>query len=471
MRKNIVIDTDSYKVTHWLQRPASIRKLYYYGEPRVGGKYPIICFFGLQMAIEDHLLQKVTSEMIDEGEERAYRIFGTKAYFNRKVWEKVRGLGYLPIRIKAVPEGTKLPIDNVAFTFESTEDWFAPMTGHIEDTLMWSWYPTAVCTRSMRIKDAIKPIFDKTSDIPHLVLPFAVNDFGLRGATCHEAAARAGAAHLIHFAGSDNEPGMTALYDYYRCEGRLKSVWATEHSVATTFGLSPENEKEYILHQLRNSDPSFPVAIVIDSKDSDNFVKNVVGDPEVTQLIKDRVGRVVLRPDSGDPTTNVIKYLDFLGGIFNYGINTKGYKVVNNNVGLIQGDGMDERSIPRLYTEVAKAGWAADNFVTGSGGGLLQEGLTRDTSRWAIKASYGEREVDGKLEGFNIQKKPATDPTKDSKPGMLKLHPSMGKFSTISSAELSKAQFNGYIDALETVLENGNFYRTTFDKVVERANK
>lgn len=467
MRRNIVLTTDSYKITHWLQRQSNITKLYLYGEPRVGGKYPEICFFGLQPQIEDNLLQVVTGEMIDEAEERSFKTFGTKEYFNRKAWEKVKELGYLPIKIKAVPEGTKMPINNVAFTLESTEPWFAPMIGHIEDILMWSWYPTTVCTRSMTIKNSIKPYFDKSSDIGDLVLPFAVNDFGLRGAAGYEAAALGGMGHLLHFQGSDNEVAMTALYDYYGCEDRLKSVWATEHSVATTFGLSLDEEKAYLDHQLRNSRPDLIISIVIDSNDSDRFIKEVVADPLIKQAIKNRPGRVVFRPDSGDPKINVIKYLDFLGGIFGYSINGKGYKVLNNNVGLIQGDGMDEVSIPALYSEVTKVGWSAENFVTGSGGGLLQEGITRDTSRWAIKASYGERNG----QGFNIQKVTKTDPTKASKPGLLKLHPSMRTFTTMSSANMTQPEFAAYLDALVTVYHNGQFNRDNFTNILERASK
>lgn len=467
MRKNIIIDTDAYKLTHWKQYVPNLTKLYSYGEPRVGGKYPFISFFGLQMVIEDHLLQKVTDEMIDEAEKRSFNTFGTKDYFNREMWEKVRDLGYLPIRIKAVPEGTKLGIDNVCFTLESTKDWFATaLNGVAESTLMHTWYPTTIATRAMYIKEAIKPYFDKTSDVGEFVLPVAVNDFGYRGATGHEAAARGGAAFLTQFIGSDNEPAQTALSDYYQCEDRLKSVWATEHSVATSFG-NGDGEFDYIIHQLANAGDDKIVSIVIDSYDSDNFIQNVVGNKEIKKLIQKRKGRVVFRPDSGIPIINVLKYSDMLGGIFGYHINNKGYKVLNSNVGLIQGDGMDEKSIPALYEEYTKAGWAADNLVTGSGGGLLQVDANRDTSRWAIKASYGEK--DGIP--FNIQKNPKTDSTKKSKSGLLKLHPTSKVFTTVTSNEMPKEQFKGYIDSLETVLEDGVFTKTTFDKVLERVAK
>src|SRR6187402_147571 len=336
MRKNIIIDTDSYKVTHHLQYAGNLTKLYSYGEPRKGGLYPKICFFGIRMVIKDHFLQKVTTEMIDEAEMRAQNTFGTTKYFNREIWEGVRKLGYLPIKIKAAPEGTIMNEANVCFTLESTEPWFAKNLNALETLLMHTWYPTTVCTRSMYIKNAIKPWFEKSSDITEYVMPVAVNDFGFRGAPGHEAAARAGAGHLVHFVGSDNEAAQTALIDYYNGRGRLQSVWATEHSVALSYGPG-QGEFDYLNAQLDNCPENMIFSIVIDTYDSDNFVQNIVGSADIKAKIIARSGRVVLRPDSGDPKINVIKYLEMLGGIFGYTINKKGYKVVSHNVGLIQG--------------------------------------------------------------------------------------------------------------------------------------
>jgi nicotinamide phosphoribosyltransferase len=467
MRKQIILDTDSYKRVHWKMLRKGLTKLYSYGEPRVGGLYPEISFFGIRMIIKDHFLQPVTNAMIDEAERRSILTFGSKNNFNRPVWEKVRDLGYLPIKIMAAPEGTRLREGTACFTLESTEEWFAGTVNALESLLMHTWYPTAIATRSMYIKDALKPYYEKTSMAPEANILFAVNDFGLRGATCHEAAARGGAGFLVHFMGSDNEPAQTALFDYYGCEDRLKSVWATEHSVALSYGLTDLGERDYLIQQLVRSDKDAIISVVIDTRDSDNFVQNIVGDEEIRTLIKEKPGRVVFRPDSGDPLTNVLKYLDMLGGIFGYSVNKKGFKVLNDNVGLIQGDGMNEYTIPNLYKEVTKAGWSADNFVTGSGGGLLQVDVSRDTSRWAIKPSYNEF-GDEKL---NVQKLPKTDMTKASKAGRMKLHPTGFGYTTITSAEQEPLMFAAYVDRFETVLENGRFYEESFTNILKRANQ
>lgn len=463
MRKNITIDTDAYKIPHWLQYPDNLTKLYSYGESRVGSRYPFVSFFGLSAIIKEHFLQKVTDEMIEEGEEESYLTFGTKEYFNTEVWKKVKDLGYLPIEIKAVPEGTKTGIDNVLFTIQSTEKWFAKTINSLESTLMHIWYPTTVATRAMYIKENIKPFFDKSSDISNLVLPVAVNDFGYRGGTCFDASAIGGAAHLVHFVGSDNMPANRLIKDYYGFKGQLKSVWATEHSVATSFGLEENNEIEYLKHQLIKAPDDKIVSIVIDSKDSDNFIKNVVGNEEIIHLIKQKSGRVVFRPDSGNPLVNICKYSDMLGSIFGFKMNQKGYKIIGENVGLIQGDGMDENSIPALYEEYIKTGWAADNVITGSGGGLLQVDINRDIQRFAIKASYGEK--DGVP--FNIKKNPKTDQTKASKSGILKLH---NKTTTFESSKMNSIQFNAYEDILETVFKNGELKETKFEDILKRAN-
>jgi len=463
MRKNMPIDTDAYKIVHPIQRPDNISKLYAYGEPRAGGQSKKICFFGLSPIIQEHFLQPVTTEMINEAKEECLLTFGQKGYFQRAIWEKVRDLGYYPIKIMAVPEGTVVEEGNVCFTIESTEPWFANMVSHFEDHLMWTWYASGVCTRSMNIKKGIIPSFDKSSDIKDLVLPFAVNDFGLRGATYFEGAVMGGMAHLVHFEGSDNMPASRMIKDFYGMKGRAKSVWATEHSVATCYGPG-RGEYEYLLAQLRRAPDDAAISTVIDSYDANNYMQNIVASEEIKSLIMARSGRTIFRPDTEDPLTNVCKYSDVLGSIFGFDINKKGYKTLKHNVGLIQGDGMTEQTIPVLYSEYVKTGWAADNIVTGSGGGLLEEGLTRDTQRWAIKASYGEK--DGVP--FDIRKTPLTDMTKQSKGGRLKLH-SPG--TTIQSSMETPQMFNSYTDMMVPVYENGVFHKQKFEDIIERATK
>lgn len=139
MRRNIVLDTDAYKLTHWKQYPKGLTKLYSYAEARKGGKSDKVLFFGLQAIIKQNLMITVTDEMIKEAQQESIETFGYDI-INVKCWEKVRDLGYLPIRIKAVKEGTVLPESNILFTLESTEPWFATAMNSLETVLMHMWW-------------------------------------------------------------------------------------------------------------------------------------------------------------------------------------------------------------------------------------------------------------------------------------------------------------------------------------------
>ena len=453
--QNLIVATDAYKLTHHLQYPSGLTKLYSYAEARVGGRFPTVSWFGLQAVIADHLLAPITTQMIDEAEQLSALTFGTTAYFNRDVWERVRDLGYLPIRIKALPEGLEVPLGVPLFTLESTEEWFATTLNALETVLMHVWYPTTIATNSLYIKRDLAPLFDKSGTAAGLDL--AVNDFGLRGATSLLSGARGGAAHLLHFRGSDNLAASQYIANHYQETGRALSVWATEHSVATAYGPG-QGEIDYVLAQLERAGDDAIVSIVIDSYDAQNFVPNVIGHPTVLAKIKQRAGRVVLRPDSGDPLTMDLQILDQLDALFGHEINAKDYRVLKENVGVIQGDGMKRETILALYEGILAAGWSADNLVVGSGGGLLQEGMTRDTERFAIKASYAQ--ING--EAVLLHKQPKTDPTKTSK---------AGRFKVVYNADqqLETAAFDDERDdVLRVVYENGDFYPEDFQTIEAR---
>lgn len=454
----MLLDTDAYKLTHHLQYPKGLTKLYSYAEARPGSRFNTVSWFGLQMIIADHLLGKVTNEMIDEAEEFSFLTFGNHNFFNREVWERVRDLGYLPINIMELPEGIEVPISTPLLTLESTEPWFATTLNALESVLMQVWYPTTISTNSMYIKKALLPLFEKSGSVAGLDL--AVNDFGLRGASSLQSAQRGGAAHLLHFRGSDNLAADKVIADVYGLKGRALSVWATEHSVATSYG-PDRGEIDYVNSQLDRAGDNDIISIVIDSYDSINFVRNVIGSKEIKNRIIRRSGRIVLRPDSGEPQEIDLQVLDILADIFGTDVNDKGYKVINHNVGIIQGDGMNRQTIIELYRHILHQGWSADNLIVGSGGGLLQEGFDRDTERFAIKASYGEL---GDGHGFLIQKHPKQDPTKNSKSGRFKvIRDSNRRIKTVAI----DAEGN---NLLKTIYENGNFYPDSFQEILKRAN-
>lgn len=467
LEKNVARDTDAYKIGHWKAINPTMDGGIFYEEARKGAKYERLCVIGPSVIIQDHFMDALTERMVKQAERRASLTLKRDDMFNLEMWNKVKDLGHLPVRIKAVPEGTWVPNGNVVLKYEPTEKWFAKAANTIEGTLMHTRYMTDACTRSGYIKQNILPAWNKSSDLVEFVLPIAVNDFGYRGTSGWEQSVRGGIGHLVHFSGSDNLPAMEGVEAYYGMADLLTSVWATEHSVQLSF----PNDLEYVLYQLKTAHPSQHVSIVMDGRDQDAFALEVICHPEVQALVKYRFsqgGLTIWRPDTGKPIVNVCKYSDVIGACYGFSMNSKGYKKLNFGNGLIQGDGMDEHSIPALYNEYIKTGWAADNALTGSGGGLLYKDLDRDFNRWAIKPC--EMSFDGVR--TPIAKVPKSDPSKTSKYGDVKLHPlGRGEFMTIESGRETPAQFNGYIDALETVYENGIFYPQKFEDIRERASK
>lgn len=451
MIDNIVADTDAYKYGHHLFMNPGLTGIYTYAESRVGAKYPNTLHFGLDYIILKHLVGKVTMEDIREAEEISLSAFGQNNV-DVETWTRVveECNGNLPIKIKSLPEGVLVPTGIPLFTVQSTKEWFAKTANSLETTLMRYWYPASIATRSFTIKKSILPYFINTGT-PELI-DLLVVDFGLRGATSMESGEIGGMAHLINFTGSDNLRATRALEYYYGGKNedvnyRAKTILASEHSVALSYGRN-EGEIQYLNAMLeRAGDVS--VSIVIDTYDPHGFIRNVV--PQLKDVIIKREGRVVFRPDSGNPEEIVPQIMSLLEMVFGSSLNNKGYKILNHNVGIIQGDGMDEDSIPRLYDIITKAGWSSDNLAVGSGGGLLQKDINRDTQRFAIKPSVGIINN----EPVNFKKNPTTDPTKMSKAGYFKVIKVDGVYKTISSADMSDTMFNSHKDQLKTVYEDG----------------
>lgn len=465
LKVNLIADTDSYKHGHASLINEGLTFQYSYGEARVKAKYDQTLYLGMNIILRDYFSQQITQEDLEEAIEVTTATHGFNP-LDVDVWQRVIDEcdGYLPIEIKSAPEGSLIPADNVLFTINSTKDWFAKSVQLLEPLLMHIWYTSSVATRCYYIYKHVLPYYIEsgTTDLAR----FALHDFGFRGATRRESAIVAGMMQLFVFDGSDNMAASRHLRHYY--EGaplKGKSICATEHSVALSYGRG-EGEKEYFRNAiLKMAGQSF--SIVIDTYDTYGFLKNVVNDKELKKMIMEYKGRIVLRPDSGDPIQTPLNVLSLLEEFFGSTPNDKGHKVINYNIGVIQGDGMDENSVPELYRRVVAMGFSADNIVTGSGGGLHQKDITRDTQRFAIKPSFGVINS----QPFNFKKQPSTDVTKTSKSGRLKLHPSRNSFSTISSAENTEIIFNGYIDVLQTVYKDGEIFYCSWEDAIKRVNE
>lgn len=442
MKYNLLIDTDSYKYSHIYQFPPNTTNMFYYLESR-GGRYRQTLFFGLQYILKEYLTTQVTKEMVDEAED-----FATNhgLPFAREAWMYIveKHNGYLPVKIKAVKEGTIVPVSNVLMTVESTDPKCFWVPSFIETVLMRVWYPITVATQSWHIKQIIKSYLEKTSDDGAVKseLPWKLHDFGSRGVSSSESAGIGGASHLVNFMGSDTVVGVRYANFYYHCKMAGFSIPAAEHSTVISWGKS--HEVDAYRNMLQFAKPGSLVAIVSDSYDLEYAVEYLWGEQLHDEVVNSGA-TIVIRPDSGHPPTIVLKTLQLLDSKFGSSYNTKGYKVLNS-VRVIQGDGINEESIREILELATKAGFSASNIAFGMGGALLQQ-VNRDTQKFAFKCS--EVTVDGVRKA--VSKNPITDPSKASKKGRLDLVRNFGKFETV--------QDNGFGSMLELVYENGKLMK------------
>lgn len=446
---NIIKLTDSYKVTHWLQYPPETQVVYSYLEARkasYGGELSRTMFFGLQYFLKKYLTGvRVTEEFIQDGKDFWGKHLGNPDLFNEKGWRHIleKHGGKLPVRIKAVPEGEVVEVKNILMSIENTDPECFWLTNYLETILVEVWYPSTVASASMFCRQMIYESLVK-SGTPSLI-DFKLHDFGFRGVSSPESAGIGGAAHLINFLGTDTAVGMEVLESYYQGERPVAfSVPASEHSTITAWGRADEYKA---FENMLDKYPEGIVACVSDSFDIFEACKVWAG--PLKEKILARNGTLVVRPDSGTPEEIVPKILELLSPI-GYTTNSKGYKVLDPHVRVLQGDGITPYSMELILDAVMKAGWSTDNILFGMGGGLLQN-WTRDSLSFAMKCSMIERN------GIEVEvyKDPITDKGKISKKGrqILKWGPkgTLPELQTVSESDnITMAK-----DILQTVFENG----------------
>ena len=432
---NLILNSDSYKTSHWLQYPPGSEFMSSYVEAR-RGDYDVI-FFGLQAYIKEYLDKPITTEHIDEAE-RVIKAHGLP--FNRAGWERLvaKHGGYLPVRIQAVPEGTKVPVSNVVCQIVNTDPEFYWLPSYLETSLLRAiWYPSTVASLSYYCKTIIKTALEKTADST-AGLPFKLHDFGARGASSMETVALGSLAHLVNFSGTDSLTALVAASRWYGMDQDMPafSIPAAEHSTMTAWGR--EHEQAAFANMLEQfGGEGNTVAVVSDSYDLWNAIDNIWGEA-LKEEVKNMGGTLVIRPDSGDPAKVVREALERLAVKFGTTTNSKGYKVLPDYVRLIQGDGINPQSLGKILDTIIQAGFSAENVTFGMGGGLLQQ-VTRDTMSWAMKASAVR--IDG--EWKEIFKDPITSRSKRSKKGRLALvQDDSGKVRTVKEESLADASSN-----------------------------
>ena len=465
---NLILNTDSYKASHWLQYPPGTDATFFYVESR-GGLYDRTLFYGLQAILKEYLAWPITPADIAEARD-VFAAHGEP--FNEAGWRSIidRHGGHMPIRIRAVPEGTVVPTHNALVTIESTDPLAYWVPSYLETMLLRLWYPVTVATISWHIKQTVRQFLERTSDAPAQQLPFKLHDFGSRGVSSAESAALGGSAHLVNFLGTDNVLALMAARAHYHEPMAGFSIPAAEHSTITSWGR--ENEVEAYRNMLRQfAKPGSLLAVVSDSYDIYHAIREHWGKTLKNEVIASGA-TLVVRPDSGDPVQVVHQCLVLLDEAFGHTMTGKGYKLLNH-VRVIQGDGINPDSIRAILERATGAGYATDNLTFGMGGALLQQ-LHRDTQKFALKCSAAR--IDGRW--IDVYKEPITDQGKQSKRGRMTLlqHRQLGAFQTVpvppeaaSLADVVKPP--GYEDAMVTVWENGQLLRDwTFAEVRGRAD-
>lgn len=454
-----ILTTDSYKTSHFSQYPKGATRVSSYIEPR-GGRFDEAVFFGLQAFIKAYLLNPITQEDVEFAAE-LYAAHGVPFY--KEGWMNVvLGFGgYLPITIEAVPEGTVMGTRNVQVQVTSAPG-FWWLTSYVETALLRAiWYPSTVATLSRDAKKVILAGLEKTADDPDAEIGFKLHDFGARGATSSEAAMLGGMGHLVNFLGTDTVESVIGARRFYDERMAGFSIPATEHSTMTSWTRSGEIDA---YRNLLQKNPTGLVACVSDSYDMMNAAANIWGGVLKEDVLA-RDGTLVVRPDSGDPTKMPLDVIDVLMDKFGYTVNSKGYKVLPDQVRVIQGDGMNIDTIKELIDNATQRGISVSNFAMGMGGGLLQK-VDRDTMKYAMKANAIE--VGGAW--VDVYKDPITDQGKKSKRGRLALVKRNGEFTTIRRDALVKGAHGQEPNYLRPVYRNGDLLaEDTFAAIRERA--
>jgi nicotinamide phosphoribosyltransferase len=409
--RNPILDTDSYKLSHYLGYPPDVTNVYSYAESR-GGEYPDVAFFGTQSLIKDKLCARVTDAHAEEAE---HFCTAHGLPFNLSGWRAVIDdhEGQLPIEVCALDEGTVVPVRTPLFTVENTDDRLPWLTSYVETlALRHLWYSTSVCTRVFHMKREIADLWDKTAEggRENPGMAFALLDFSSRGCAGYEANELGGAAHLTHFMGSDSVPAIRYVNRLYGCDMAGFSVPASEHSIMCAWGKGLEEESfTYMLEHMVQPGGAPILSIVADTW---NVFEAAEYFARLAPAAKRRGVTMVFRPDSGTPGEILPEVVPVIAAAYGSTVNSKGYHVLDG-AKILWGDGINRHTHTAPLAEMIRLGFSVESIMTGSGGGLMQADLDRDTMKFAFKASA----VKDSRGWRGIAKDPITDPGKVSKKG------------------------------------------------------
>lgn len=436
---NPLLLTDGYKLDHRRQYPEGTSLVYSNWTPRKSRIQGIdsVVFFGLQYFLKKYIIddfnknffQQPKEEIIKKYTRRINNYLGENQVGKKHI-EDLHDLGYIPMVFKALPEGMSVPMRVPMFTMYNTLPEFFWLTNYFETLLSAViWLPCTSASIAKQYRKVLDKYAAETSSIPDFV-NWQGHDFSMRGMGGIEAACTSAAGHLLSFTGTDTIPAIDFLEEFYNANADTEliggSVAATEHSVMCMG--TDEGEFETFERLITKIYPKGIVSIVSDTWDLWKVLTDYL--PRLKNEIIHREGKVVIRPDSGDPVDILCGnpdgkheaekkgVIELLFDVFGGSINQKGYKELIPQIGAIYGDSITIDRATQICERLKQKGFASTNVVLGIGSFTYQYN-TRDTFGFAMKATYGE--VNGI--GREIFKNPVTDDgTKKSAKGLIQIY-------------------------------------------------
>jgi nicotinamide phosphoribosyltransferase len=480
--------TDGYKTGHNKMYPEGTTLVYSNFTPRSNKYAPKGCdevvSFGQQMvmkqiheAFQRDFFSQPKDVVCGEMKEELTMYLGMD--YDVTHFEKLHDLGYLPIEVKAISEGTMVPIKVPVLTIYNTHPDFYWLTNYLETILSnLLWKPMTSATIARQYRKVLTGWMEKTDPANAWFIDWQGHDFSMRGMDSAEAVISSGLGHLTAFSGTDSLPAIHGARKYYGAEGFVAaSVPATEHSVMCAGGKEDEVDT---FRRLLETYPKGILSVVSDTWD----LWKVCTEHVVTlkEEILARDGKLVIRPDSGDPVdilcgditiavenggieTPASKgVIELLWNVFGGTINEQGYKVLDPHIGAIYGDSITIDRANEICTRLESKGFASTNVVLGIGSFTYQYN-TRDTFGFAMKATYVEIKHPAEsgspafgIEGREIFKDPITDDgTKKSATGLLCVEEHDGKIGLYDKVQWATEKTG----LLQTIYMNGEFHNTT----------
>lgn len=526
---NAMLLTDGYKLGHKLMYPNGLVKLYSNLTPRSNKHFQDAdngaVVFGIQYFIKKYLIDEFNNNFFNRNEDEVVSEYNELLvnFLGKETAEMIgtdhiralHQLGYLPIKIKALEEGTYCPLGVPMLTITNTHENFAWLTNYLETLLSNAlWKPINSATTADVFKRELIRHAEKTGfyDENHPEnIEFLCHDFSMRGMSGVEDSIVSGMGHLTSFAGSETVPAVIGANYYYgaglNCAGTIP---ATEHSIecANAVGIDGVPDDEVYFAEMLKRFPSGFISIVSDGFDYWKMIEEIV--PKYKSQIMNRDGRVVIRPDSGDPVdiicglnsrddlefskmrrgyayrsknsndewsvcTDAAYYgtYEYLYMIFGGNVNQNGYKVLDTHIGLIYGDAINMKRQRQIYNRLEKKMFAGTNLVLGIGS-FTYQCATRDNLGLAMKATYCEiEEVCDNLSTIvckNIFKDPKTvvGMPKKSLKGLITVVEENGNI--VAHDTVTKDVENTGL--LKTVFENGTLtHQVTLDEIRAKLRK